>query len=135
MKLARDERSFSRPSRSRYERARALPGDADFNNWIIKGILRRQPLVDFQTGEAAGLRGVADPEVLTRVSASGRVLVSHDYATMPGHLAEFLASGQHIAGVLLLHQTLPIAQAIEILLLVWEASEPDDWRDKLTYLP
>jgi hypothetical protein len=34
-----------------------------------------------------------------------------------------------------LHQTLPVAQAIEALLLVWEASAPNEWEDTLTYLP
>jgi hypothetical protein len=54
---------------------------------------------------------------------------------MPVHFADFLASGQHSPGVLLLHQQLPIAQAIEALLLVWDASAPEEWRDWLTYLP
>jgi hypothetical protein len=54
---------------------------------------------------------------------------------MPVHFADFPASGQHSPGVLLLHQQLPIAQAIEALLLVWDASAPEEWRDWLTYLP
>lgn len=63
------------------------------------------------------------------------MLVSHDYHTMPSHFAEFLASGHRSLGVLLLHQQLPIARAIEALLLIWDASEPEEWRDQLTYLP
>ena len=109
--------------------------DANFNAQIIRGVLRRQPLVDFQTADAAALSGILDPEVLARTAHSERVLVSHDYHTMPDHFAEFLASGQHSPGVLLLHQTLPVAQAIEALLLVWDASDPAEWRDPLTYLP
>ncbi len=109
--------------------------DANFNALIVKGALRRQPLIDIQTAVAAGLAGVADSEVLARAALSGRILVSHDYHTMPDHFAAFLASGQHSPGVLLLHQTLPIAQAIEALLLVWAASDTEEWRDRLTYLP
>ena len=116
------------------ERVR-FQGDANFNNWIVKGVLRRQPFIDFQTGEMAGLRGMTDPDVLRYITASGRVLVSHDYHTMPTHFAEYLASGEHTPGVILIHQTLPITQAIDLLLLVWEASEPGDWYDALTYLP
>jgi hypothetical protein len=116
------------------ERVR-FQADANFNALIIKGVLRRQPLLDIQTADAARLAGVPDPEVLARSAQSGRVLVSHDYHTMPDHFADFLASGQHSPGVLLLHQTLPVAQAIEALLLVWNASDPAEWRDLLTYLP
>lgn len=116
------------------ERVR-FQADANFNALIIKGILRREPLVDIQTAVAAGLADLPDPEVLARAAQFGRVLVSHDYHTMPAHFTEFLDSGQHSPGVLLLHQTLPVAQAIEALLLVWGASDPEEWRDTLTYLP
>lgn len=116
------------------ERVRFL-ADANFNATIIKGILRRQPLIDVQTADSAGLAGVSDPVVLARASQSGRILLSHDFRTMPGHFTHFLADGQHSPGVLLLHQTLPVGQAIDALLLVWEASTPDEWSDALIYLP
>ncbi|MBF6591607.1 MAG: DUF5615 family PIN-like protein [Ktedonobacterales bacterium] len=116
------------------ERVR-FQADANLNAVIIKGTLRRQPLVDMRTAEVAGLAGVPDPEVLARTAQAARVLVSHDFHTLPGHFADFLASGQHSPGVLLLHQTLPVAQAIAALLLVWDASDPAEWRDRLTYLP
>lgn len=109
--------------------------DANLKALIIKGLLRRQPLVDMQSADAAELAAIPDPEVLARAAAAGRILVSHDYHTIPDHFAQFLASGQHSPGVLLLHQQLPIAQAIEALLLVWSASAPEEWHDQLTYLP
>src|SRR5262249_32297443 len=83
--------------------------DANFSRWIIKGLLWRHPTMDMQTAEAAGLRGLSDPEVLARAADEGRALLSHDYHTMPTHFGEFLASGKHSAGVFLLHQTLPLA--------------------------
>lgn len=115
------------------ERVR-FQADANFNALIIKGVLRRESRFDIQSAAAAGLAGVPDLEVLARSAQSGRILVSHDYHTMPGYFAAFLASGQHSPGVLL-HQTLPVAQAIEALLLVWGASDPEEWLDTLTYLP
>lgn len=116
------------------ERVR-FQADANFNALILKGLLRRQPSIDIQSAEAAELSGVPDPEVLALTAQSGRILISHDYHTMPTHFADFLASGQHSPGVMLLHQTLSVAQAIGALLLVWDASEPEEWRDTLTYLP
>jgi hypothetical protein len=116
------------------ERVR-FQADANLNVLIIKGLLRRQPMINIQSAETAGLAGIPDQEVLVRAAEAGRVLVSHDYRTMPVHFADFLASGQHSPGVLLLHQQLPIAQAIEALLLVWDASAPEEWRYWLTYLP
>lgn len=109
--------------------------DADFNAFNIRGLLRRQPMIDVQTAEQAQLQGIDDLHVLALAASAGRILVSHDYHTMPEHSAAFLAGGQRSPGVMPLHQTLPVAQAIEALLLVWEASAPNEWEDTLTYLP
>ncbi|MDF5722618.1 MAG: hypothetical protein PUP91_19465 [Rhizonema sp. PD37] len=39
--------------------------DADLNQVIVTGVLRREPTVNFQTASAAGLQGLKDLEVLT----------------------------------------------------------------------
>jgi len=66
--------------------------DADFNEDIVTGVLRREPRVDFQTATAAGLRLLSDLEVLTLAAREGRVLVSHDRRTMPRAFAAFVSS-------------------------------------------
>ena len=38
--------------------------DADLNQAIVTGLLRRESTIDFQTAFAAGLEGVKDLEVL-----------------------------------------------------------------------
>lgn len=47
--------------------------DADLNQAIVTGVLRRKPTIDFQTAFAAGLEGVKDPEVLAIAAQQGRV--------------------------------------------------------------
>jgi len=91
--------------------------DADLNQIIVRAVCRREPSVDFQTAQAAGLSGVADPEVLARAAEEGRVLVTHDFQTMPNHFAEFIVT-QQSAGLLLIPQYLPITSAVEDLLLI-----------------
>lgn len=78
--------------------------DANFNAFIIRGLLRRQPLIDVQTAEQAQLQGIDDVHVLALAASAGRILVSHDYHTMPEHSAAFLAGGQRSPGVMPLHQ-------------------------------
>jgi hypothetical protein len=48
--------------------------DADLNSAIVRGAVRREPRLDFQTAQAAGLRGMKDPEVLA-VDVPGEALV------------------------------------------------------------
>ena len=38
--------------------------DADLNEAIVSGVLRREPSLDFLTAHASGLRRMTDPEVL-----------------------------------------------------------------------
>lgn len=109
--------------------------DEDFNTLIIESLLYRQPLIDFQTTSAVDLKGTPDSALLAFAAEQGRVLVSHDFSTMPTHFAHFLESGQHSPGLFLIHQDVPIGQAIEELLLIWEASSSEEWHDQLRYLP
>ncbi len=66
--------------------------DADLRMPIVKGVKRREPLIDFQTANEAGLEGLADPIVLKIAADEGRLLVSHDVSTMPENFASFIES-------------------------------------------
>lgn len=109
--------------------------DADLNKAILNGVLRREPSVDFLSAHGAGLRGLTDGQVLTLAAATRRVLVSHDFATMPAQFRAFRDAGNHSAGVFLISQSLDIGAAIDELLLLWLASDASDWDDRLEWLP
>jgi hypothetical protein len=64
--------------------------DADLNQAIVTGLLRRESTIDFQTAFAAGLEGVKDSDLLAIAAQQRRVLVSHDRKTMPSEFAESL---------------------------------------------
>jgi predicted nuclease of predicted toxin-antitoxin system len=59
--------------------------DADFNEDIVAGVLRRLPEIDFQTANEAKLARLSDPEVLAKAAAEGRILITHDRKTVPLH--------------------------------------------------
>lgn len=109
--------------------------DADLNKAIVSGVLRREPAIDFLSAGAAGLRGLKDVEVLRLAAAGQRVLVSHDAGTMPAHFHAFRKAGNSSGGVLLVPQRLDIGLAIEELVLIWSASENEEWVDRLDWLP
>jgi hypothetical protein len=108
--------------------------DADLNQAIVTGILRREPIVDFQTANLSNLSGLSDLEVLDFVAQEGRVLVSHDQRTMPRYFAEFVVT-QTSAGVIIVLQSLPISEAINGLIKIWQTSEAEDWVNRIAYLP
>jgi len=79
--------------------------DANLNQAIVTGILRREPTINFQTAFVAGFEDVKDPEVLAMAAQQGRILVSHDRKTMPSEFATFIASNQS-SGVIIISRKL-----------------------------
>jgi hypothetical protein len=108
--------------------------DADLNRHIIAAVKRREPMVDFQTAQEAGLTGLDDPAVLAVAASEGRLLVSHDRQTMPRHFAQFIQQ-RTSPGLLIVSQHLPVSQAAEELLLIWFASEAEEWINQISFLP
>ena len=108
--------------------------DADLNRAIVSGVKRREPSVDFLTAQTVSLDGMPDSGVLAVAAQERRILVSHDFGTMPYHFHTFVAT-QYSPGVFLISQRLPVAAAVEALLLIADASEAEEWENPLTYLP
>jgi len=109
--------------------------DADLNEGIVVGCLRREPTMDFLTANEADLEGVPDPAVLALASEQDRILVSHDFQTMPRHFGDFLQAGDSTPGVLLVPQYLPIGEAVDELVLIWNASDADEWENRILGIP
>jgi hypothetical protein len=72
--------------------------------------------------------------ILLAAATAGRLLVTHDIRTMPRHFAAFIQS-KASPGVVLVPQHLSVADAVEQLLLIWAASDPDDWINRICSLP
>jgi len=81
--------------------------------------------MDFRGAQAARLDRLPDQEVLVYAADEGRILVSHDFQIQ--QFTQFRRS----PGVLLVRQDFPVAQAVGSLLLIWEASEPDEWVNRV----
>ncbi len=108
--------------------------DADLNQIIVKAVLRREPAIDFKTAHTANLSALDDIEVLGFAAKEGRVLVTHDHKTMPKLFADFIMA-ETSSGVLIISQKLPVARAAEELILIWIASEAEEWINKVRFLP
>ncbi len=108
--------------------------DADLNQIILLATVRREPAIDFQTATATGLTSLSDLEVLAMASGEKRILVTHDRRTMPRHFSEYITAGTS-SGVILVPQYLPISDVVEDLVLIWSASEAEEWVNRLCFLP
>lgn len=109
--------------------------DHDLNEHIVTGVLRRESLVEFVRVRDIGYEERPDAEVLEHATLEGLVIVSHDVSTMPAAAYERLKQGEDVSGLLMVPQTAPVAPIIEDLILIWSASQADEWRGQVQFLP
>lgn len=107
--------------------------DADLKHAIVSATLRREPMIDFQTA-ISGLAGRDDLEVLDIAAREGRLLITHDKRTMPTHFARFIATNTS-PGVVIASQRLSIEVVVDEILLIWFASDADEWTNRIAHLP
>jgi hypothetical protein len=108
--------------------------DASLHERIVGGCLRREPGMDFLSSEAK-LERVPDPDVLALAAREGRILVTSDLRTMPRHFGDFLEARGYCPGVFLVKQGTPLRDVIEDLLLVWAASDAEEWENRIIEIP
>ena len=109
--------------------------DADFDNDILRGLLRRKPNLDIVRVQNEGLRTADDPTILEWAANERRVLLTHDVNTMTAHAYARLKAELPMPGIFVVPQTLVISHAIEDLLLIAECSTEGEFEGQVIYLP
>jgi hypothetical protein len=79
--------------------------------------------------------GANDPELLIWAEQSGRILITFDEQSLPGHLADDLRVGRHSPGIFTIRPATHLPDLVEFLMLAAWASEPAEWQDRIIYVP
>ena len=86
----------------------ALLIDENLNHSILRGVLRSVPHLDYKLVVAAGLKGAADPAVVSFAAEENRVLVTHDLRTLPKDAYERVRAGLPMPGIIAIPDDLAI---------------------------
>lgn len=113
----------------------SLLSDENFNGDIVRGMFLRQHNLDLLRVQDVGLREVDDPAILAWAAMNGRILLTHDRATMPDFAYDRLAVGEAMGGMFVVNDRMPIRQAIDELILLIDCSEQEEWQGIVLYLP
>lgn len=89
----------------------------------------------FNLDSLVGLTSADDPIVLEWASQEGRVLLTHDVATITQYAYERVEAGLSMSGVFEMSLDVPISRAIEDILLLAECSLDGEWEGQIRYLP
>lgn len=102
-----------------------------------KSLLRRDPsVIVCRVGDpGAPPFQSPDPLILEWCEANNFILVTNNRVSMPGHLADHLAAGRHVPGILVILGGPQAGPIMDELVVIAGASLPDEYQDQLLYLP
>ena len=113
----------------------SFASDENFNNDIVRGLLRRKPDLDIVRVQDVGFSGRDDPAILEWAASEGRILLTHDSTTMIDYAYDRVRAGKSTPGVVEVPDDVPIGKAIEDILLIAESSQNGEWEGLVIYLP
>ena len=89
-----------------------LAADENFNNDIVRGLLRRKPDLDIVRVQDVGLSGSNDASVLEWAAQENRVLLTHDVTTLTSFAYDRVRAGLPMPGVFEVSRAVPVGLAI-----------------------
>ena len=109
--------------------------DENFNNQIVRGILRQSNNVDIVRVQDVDLSGVDDPTILEWAAQQKRVTLTHDVATMVTFAYQRIEAGLSMPGLFEVSRRVSVGLAIEEIILIAECSMEGEWEGQVRFLP
>lgn len=109
--------------------------DENFNNQIVRGIFRQSRDVDIVRVQDVELSGTDDPTVLEWAAQQGRIVLTHDVATMIAFACERIESKLPMPGLFEVSRRVSVGLAIEEIILIAECSLEGEWEGQIRFLP
>ena len=78
--------------------------------------------------------GSKDPDMLIWAETNGRILISFDKRSLPGHLRRHLSAGRNSPGIIIL-KSRTIPAAVNDLATIAYASQATEWLDMIRFFP
>lgn len=100
-------------------------------------LLRLHPSMDvLRVGDVgAPALETLDPDILNYLALSGRALVTSNRRSMRAHVEAHWAEGGYLTGVFWVRPRTPLLRLAQELAMIWEASEAEEWLDRLEWIP
>lgn len=108
--------------------------DENFNGAILRGLIRRLPKLDIVRIQDVGLMHTDDPDILEWAANEGRILVTHDVATITMYAYGRVNQGLPMLGVVEVIATAPIGKIIDYLELFICCSEPEEYEGCVLFI-
>jgi hypothetical protein len=105
--------------------------DENFDGRIIQGLQARLPTLDIIRVQYTAMYQLPDPELLAQLAPQGRILLTHDIRMMLSFVYKRVRAGQPMPGIIEVHRSTPIGQAIDELEILLGAGQSDDFENQI----
>lgn len=112
-----------------------LVADENFNNAIVRGLLRIKPDLDIVRVQDVGLSSADDPTVLEWAANEDRVLLTHDVSTITKYAYERVEVEEYMPGVIEVGRKVSLGTAIDEILYIAEVCKHGELKGEIIYLP
>ena len=109
--------------------------DENFNNDLLRALLRRLPGLALIRVQDTPLAGADDPTLLAWAAQERRILLTHDIQTIPQFAYARVRAGQAMSGVIEVASSAPIGDALQDLELLIVATPDDEWQNQIKFIP
>ena len=109
--------------------------DEDFDGRLTSALLARVPGLDLVRVQDTGLMHTPDPDILAWAAGEFRIVLTHDRNTMTGFASVRVKSSQPMPGLFVVDRQASFGQILNDLEAMAAASDMDDWRDQITFVP
>ncbi len=109
--------------------------DENFNNQIVRGILRQSSDIDIVRVQDVSLSGAGDPAVLAWAAQEKRIVLTHDVATMITFAYERIKAELSMPELFEVSRRVPVGLAIEEVILIAQCSFDGEWEGQVRFLP
>ncbi|MEO1390031.1 MAG: DUF5615 family PIN-like protein [Cyanobacteria bacterium J06634_6] len=109
--------------------------DENFNNQIVRGVLRQNPDIDIVRVQDVGLSGADDPSVLSWAAKEERIVLTHDVATMITFAYDRIQAELPMPGLFEVKRQVPVGLVIEEIILIAACSLDGEWEGQVRFLP
>jgi hypothetical protein len=109
--------------------------DENFNGDILDGVRAVVPNLDVVRVQDTEIYTMDDPIVLEWAANTNRILLTHDAKTVPKYANQRVQNGLPMPGVFLIKRMVSYGRVIDDLLMIYGASDPSEWENRVVFLP
>jgi hypothetical protein len=109
--------------------------DEDFDGRLTSALLAALPGLDLVRVQDVDLMHTADEDILAWAAVAGRIVLTHDRNTMTGLASARVQASEPMPGLFVVGRRASLGRILNDLELMAAASEMDEWRDQIIFVP